>query len=307
MPDNKHKFIFQAESTRKVRQWHFTLNRLLVRLGVGFVVLAAAFYFSADWLTEILYRSKISEVQKDYSELYSTVINLQDRVSTLNTQMSLIEEKDKAVRTYADLPEIDESVRELGIGGILANTDPNIDDLLPDFGPSITSLSVDIDALTRKVNLELSSYEEIYDKVLENSERLKSVPTIRPIGGGYLNAGFGYRIDPFDRVNRFHYGQDITVNSGTPVYAAADGTVKVVRYMGGFGKAIKIDHGYGYTSFYAHLSKFNVKRGQRIKRGDIIAYSGNTGRSTGPHLHYEVHYYGKPQNPLDYFFSGYMN
>ena len=76
--------------------------------------------------------------------------------------------------------------------------------------------------------------------------------------------------------------------------------------MGGLGKAIKIDHDYGYTTIYAHLSKFNVKSNQRVKRGDIIGYTGNTGRSTAPHLHYEVHYYGKPQNPLDYFFSGYM-
>lgn len=307
MPQKKHNFIFQAESDRRVRQWHFSLERFLARLGVGLVVVLAAFYFSADWLTEFLYQSKINEMQKNYSELSSTIINLQDRVTTLNSQITLIEEKDKAVRTYADLPEIDESVRELGIGGVLANTNYKMDNLLPDLIPSVTTLSMDIDALTRKVKLELSSYEEIYEKVQENSERLQSVPTIKPVNGGYLNAGFGYRLDPFDKVNRFHYGQDITINKNTPVYAPADGVVKLARYMGGLGKAIKVEHGYGYTTFYGHLSKFNVKNGQKIKRGDIIAYSGNTGRSTGPHLHYEVHYYGKPQNPLDYFFSGYVN
>lgn len=307
MPQKKHNFIFQAENDRRVRQWHFSLERLLVRVGVGAVLLAAIIYFSADWLTGILYKSKLNEMQKNYSELSSVIMNLQDRVSTLDSQIDLIEEKDKAVRTYADLPEIDESVRELGIGGVLVGSNSEIDELLPNLEPSVTTLSMDIDALTRKVKLELSSYEEIYNKVQENSERLKSVPAIRPINGGYLNAGFGYRLDPFDRVNRFHYGQDITVSKGTTVYSPADGIVKVVRYMGGFGKTIKIDHGYGYSTFYAHLSKFNVKVGQKVKRGDIIAYTGNTGRSTGPHLHYEVHYYGKPQNPLDYFFSGYMN
>jgi murein DD-endopeptidase MepM/ murein hydrolase activator NlpD len=232
---------------------------------------------------------------------------LANRVETLNSQISLIEEKDKAVRTYVDLPEIDESVRELGIGGVMGNKNTKIDYLLPDFTSTITALEMDIDALTRKVKLELSSYEDIYDKVIENSDRLKSIPTISPVNGGYLNAGFGYRPDPFDRVNRFHYGQDITVDKNSPIYAPADGVVKIARYMGGFGKSVKIDHGFGYTTFYAHLLKFNIKSGSRIKRGDIIGYSGNTGRSTGPHLHYEVHYYGKPQNPLDYFFSGYMN
>ena len=307
MPQKNHKFIFQAESDRRVRQWHFSLERLLVRIGVLAVIVFAALYFSADWLTGILYNTKLTEMQRNYSDLSSTVVKLHNRVETLNLQMSIIEEKDKAVRTYADLPEIDESVRELGIGGVMVNENAKIDNLLPGFSSTISSLELDIDALTRKVKLELSSYEDIYDKVQENSDRIKSIPTIRPVNGGYLNAGFGYRIDPFDRVNRFHYGQDITVNNGTPIYAPADGVVKVARYMGGFGKSLKIDHGFGYTTFYAHLSKFNIERGKQIKRGDIIGYSGNTGRSTGPHLHYEVHYYGKPQNPLDYFFSGYMN
>ena len=307
MPKKKHKYIFQAESDRRVKQWHFSLERLLVRIGILTIIASAALYFSADWLTGILYKTKLTEMQQNYSDLSSAVINLQSRVETLNSQMSLIEEKDKAVRTYADLPHIDESVRELGIGGVLVNKNAKIDYLLPDFTSTISSLELDIDALTRKVKLELSSYEDIYDKVLENTDRIKSIPTIRPVNGGYLNAGFGYRIDPFDRVNRFHYGQDIAVNTGAPIYAPADGIVKMARYMGGFGKSLKIDHGFGYTTFYAHLSKFNVRNGKRIKRGDLIGYSGNTGRSTGPHLHYEVHYYGKPQNPLDYFFSGYMN
>jgi len=157
MPQKKHNFIFQAESDRRVRQWHFSLERLLVRLGVLAVVFAAAFYFAADWLTDLLYKSKLAEMQKNYSELSSTIINLKDRVSTLDSQVSLIEEKDKAVRTYADLPEIDENVRELGIGGTIASTNYNIDNLLPDLDPSITTLSMDIDALTRKVKLELSS------------------------------------------------------------------------------------------------------------------------------------------------------
>jgi len=307
MPQKNHNFIFQAESNRRVRQWHFSLERLLVRIGVITVIVIAALYFSADWLTAVLYNTKLTEMQKNYSDLSSTVVNLHNRVESLNSQMSLIEEKDKAVRTYADLPEIDESVRELGIGGVVVNENAKMDNLLPDFTSTITSLELDIDALTRKVKLELSSYEDIYDKVRENSDRLKSIPTIRPVNGGYLNAGFGYRIDPFDRVNRFHYGQDITTAMNSPIYAPADGVVKIARYMGGFGKSIKIDHGFGYTTFYAHLSKFNIERGKHIKRGDIIGYVGNTGRSTGPHLHYEVHYYGKPQNPLDYFFSGYMN
>ncbi len=307
MPQKKHNFIFQAESDRRVKQWHFSLERLLVRMGVLSIIAFATLYFSGEWLTSILYRAKLKEMQNNYSNLSSTIVNLHNRIQTLNSQMSLIEEKDKAVRTYADLPPIDENVRELGIGGVAYKENKRIDNLLPDFESSISSLEIDIDALTRKVKLTLSSYEDVYDKVQENAERMKSIPTIRPIEGGYLKSNFGYRIDPFDGVNRFHYGLDITVNIGTPVYAPADGVIKLARYTGGFGKSIKIEHGFGYSTFYAHLSKFNVASGAKVKRGDIIAYTGHTGRSTGPHLHYEVHYYEKPQDPLDYFFSGYMN
>ena len=170
----------------------------------------------------------------------------------------------------------------------------------------LIDLEMNVDNLTRKVKLELASYSNIYNKVIKESDRLQSIPSIRPVNGGYINSGFGYRNDPFTSKPRFHYGQDITVSSGTNVYAPADGVVKYASRQGGFGKVIKLDHGYGYRTIFAHLSKFYVKWGQKVKRGDLIGKSGNTGRSAGPHLHYEVHRNGVPQNPLDYFFSGYI-
>ena len=129
------------------------------------------------------------------------------------------------------------------------------------------------------------------------------IPSLRPVEEGYLNSTFGYRMDTIDNVKRFHQGQDITVKTGTPIYAPADGVVKRAYYAGGFGNHIKLEHGSGYTTLFAHLSKIKVKHGQKVKRGDIIGLTGNTGRSTAPHLHYEIHHNGKPQNPLDYFFS----
>jgi murein DD-endopeptidase MepM/ murein hydrolase activator NlpD len=162
---------------------------------------------------------------------------------------------------------------------------------------------MDVEKLSREVNFEMKSYKSIYDEVQKNIHRIIRIPSIRPVEGGYLNSTFGYRNDPIDNVKRFHHGQDITVKSGSPVFAPADGEIKRAYYVGGFGNHIKIDHGLGYTTLFAHLSKLNVKHGQQVKRGDIIGLSGNTGRSTAPHLHYEIHYNGKPQNPLDYFFS----
>ena len=162
---------------------------------------------------------------------------------------------------------------------------------------------IDIEKLSRQVNFELASYETIYEKVKSDINRIRHIPSIRPVSGGFLNSSFGYRQDPIDNIRRFHQGQDITVASGTPIFSPADGAVKRAYYIGGFGNHIKLEHSSGYSTTYAHLSKIFVRHGQKIKRGDIIGETGNTGRSTAPHLHYEVHYRGTPKNPLDYFFT----
>lgn len=308
MPRHKEiNYIFQAENDRRVRQWHFTRGRLLAGFGVAIVIVGATLFFSTELLTQIIYQNKLKEIKQDYSSISSTLVTLQTRLDQLNSQMDMIVEKDKAVRTYANLPQIDKDIRELGIGGVRLEKNTEFGELMPEVKNRISELELDVDRLTRNVKLELSSYESIYDKVKADTKRMRFIPSIRPVLGGYINSGFGYRRDPFDGKRRFHYGQDITVPTGSPIFAPADGVIQEARYhRGGFGKYIKINHGDGYTTIFAHLSKIEVKKGQRVKRGDLIGRSGNTGRSTAPHLHYEVHYYNTPQNPMDYFFAGYL-
>ena len=168
---------------------------------------------------------------------------------------------------------------------------------------NVLDLELNLDALARKVNLELNSFNEIYEKVKENREKLEFIPSIRPVSEGYLNSGYGYRKDPFDGMRRFHHGQDFSVYQGADIVSPANGTVKRVGYRGGYGKYIILDHGYGYETKYLHLSKINVKKGQSVVRGELIGKTGNSGRSTAPHLHYEVIHNGTPQNPLNYFFT----
>jgi len=298
----KH-YIIISQDDRGVRQRNVSRRRLFTFSAMAVVGLAAIFFMSADSLTDILYKSKIAKIKQNYSMLSLTLENLQDELSSMTDNVNSIEEKDKALRTYADMPQIDKDIRKLGIGGVRLAENTRIDDGLTD---RIKSLEMDVQSLSRKVKLELSSYSDIYNKVTDDVDMMHAIPSIRPIEGGYLNSSFGYRKDPLNGKVRFHYGQDITVNTGNIVLAPANGTIKEARYRGGFGKVIKIDHGYGYTTLFAHLSNYNVEKGQKVKRGDIIGRSGNTGRSTAPHLHYEVHHYGTPQNPLDYFFSGYL-
>ena len=201
------------------------------------------------------------------------------------------------------MPEIDIDIKKLGVGGVDSRDSKILNNLAPAVSREISELHFDIEKLSRQVNFELASYETIYDKVKNDIDRIRHIPSIRPVEGGFLNSSFGYRQDPIDAVRRFHQGQDFSVPTGTPIFAPADGVVKRAYYIGGFGNHIKLDHASGYSTTFAHLSKIFVRHGQKVKRGDIIGETGNTGRSTAPHLHYEVHYKGTPKNPADFFFT----
>ena len=294
--------IIQKESKTGVRQWHFDRIQALTFACSALIVIGVSLFFVSDQLSHYLYEKRLQEFRTNYANVSKNLESLKSKLSYLDSQINKIEEKDNAIRTYAGMPIIDKDIRKLGVGGHLADVNFS-DNLAPIINKELSILEMDVEKLSRKVNLELTSYTSIYNKVQEDINRISKIPSIRPVEGGYLNSTFGYRNDPIDHVKRFHQGQDITVKSGTPVLAPADGVVKRAYYAGGFGNHIKLEHGSGYTTLFAHLSKINVKHGQIVKRGEIIGHTGNTGRSTAPHLHYEIHHNGKPQNPLDYFFS----
>jgi len=301
-----HRYAFISYDDENGTQWDFSKRQLFIVVFLCVSIVGTGLFFATDYLTKILYQTKLKSLKRDYSQLSLTLSKLHQQMDLLSTHVVNIEEKDRALRTYANMPQIDKDVRKLGIGGMEIVKPVKVENQLSDPASKLIDLEMNVDNLTRKVKLELASYSNIYNKVIKESDRLQSIPSIRPVNGGYINSGFGYRNDPFTSKPRFHYGQDITVSSGTNIYAPSDGVVKYAARQGGFGKVIKLDHGYGYRTIFAHLSKFYVKWGQKVKRGDLIGKTGNTGRSAGPHLHYEVHRNGVPQNPLDYFFSGYI-
>ena len=300
---SNRKYILHSESGNGINQWHFSNAKILGLVSVALVVLGSFLLVGADYVSKVLYDKRLKEFKANYSSVVSNIDGIQSRLKELDQQILDIEQKDKAVRRYAGMPEVDKDIRKLGIGGV-AIKDPGIfDNLAPAVSKEISELHLDIEKLSRQVNFELASYETIYERVKSDIDRIRHIPSIRPVNGGFLNSSFGYRQDPIDDVRRFHQGQDITVPTGTPIFAPADGVIKRAYYIGGFGNHIKIEHSSGYSTTYAHLSKIFVRHGQKIKRGDIIGETGNTGRSTAPHLHYEVHYRGTPKNPIDYFFT----
>lgn len=169
----------------------------------------------------------------------------------------------------------------------------------------VISVCQKMDALERQLYLQTKSFDEVVELVRTQEDRLRHVPSIQPVSDKslkYMASGYGWRIDPIYHVRKHHDGMDFSAEKGTDVFATGDGKVVQAGYNKGYGLCIDIDHGYGYVTRYAHLSKKYVGRGQQVKRGDRIGEVGSTGKSTGPHLHYEVHLRGQVQNPANYYF-----
>ena len=162
-----------------------------------------------------------------------------------------------------------------------------------------------MDMLDRQLYMQSQSFDEVVEFYKSHEDMLSHLPAIQPIANKDLKrtaSGYGYRIHPIYQTRIFHDGMDFSCDIGTPVYATADGVVKNARWESGYGYIVTIDHGYGYETRYAHLKSFNVRRGQKVIRGETIALSGNSGRSSGPHVHYEVLQRGRPVNPANYYF-----
>lgn len=162
-----------------------------------------------------------------------------------------------------------------------------------------------MDLLARQIYVQSESFDEVVDLCKQHDEMLTCIPAIQPVANKNLKqtaSGYGMRIDPIYKTLKFHSGMDFSANVGTPVYVTGNGKVVQAGWDGLYGKCIVIDHGFGYTTRYAHLNKISVKVGQQVKRGETIGEVGSTGKSTGPHLHYEVHVKGQVVNPVNYYF-----
>ena len=224
----------------------------------------------------------------------------------LNGILNNIEHRDDNIyRVVLGAEPIEKSIRDAGVGG--SDRYADIKDKNIEHEDLVVLLNEKVDLLRRKLYIESKSQDEVV-KLAENKEKLyAAIPAIQPISNKQLVAlasGFGMRTHPIYKVKKMHTGIDFAAAIGTPIYATADGTVASVEVkFSGYGKLVEIDHGFGYHTRYAHMHEFNVRSGQRIKRGDLIGYVGNTGLSTAPHLHYEVLINGGQVDPVHYFYN----
>ena len=220
-----------------------------------------------------------------------------------NTLQDLQQRDNNIYRVIFETEPIPSSVREAGYGGTerysklknLKNSE------------LVIKTAKRLDKLSKQLYVQSKSYDQIIKKADNKEEMLSSIPAIMPVSNEDLTrtaSGYGWRIHPIYKIKKFHEGMDFTASTGTEVYATGDGIVeKVKQSYRGYGKRVIINHGFGYKTRYAHLADFNVRKGQKVKRGDVIGYVGNTGLSTAPHLHYEVEKGGKKINPVHYYFN----
>lgn len=229
---------------------------------------------------------------------------LNDRFKLIdNTLVDLQERDDNIYRVIFEAEPIPSSVRSAGFGGV--NKYSEIRDM--NNAELVINTARRLDKITKKLYVQSRSYDEVTEMVTNKEEMMSSIPAIMPISNKDLTrtaSGWGYRIHPIYKIRKFHYGMDFTAPTGTEIYSTGDGVVELVQNsLRGYGKKVVINHGFGYKTLYAHLNGFNVRRGQKVKRGDVIGYVGSTGASTAPHLHYEVLKNNRKVNPIHYYFN----
>jgi murein DD-endopeptidase MepM/ murein hydrolase activator NlpD len=280
----------------------WTQARLLASgLFLGMVIFCSLFiinqyYDDVFGLGFVRYNSLVNENRVLQNQLQY----LTQRLDVIQKQLHVLGNKGNELRLLSDLPKLDEDLQKAGAGG----TDERIDfTSSSSVNTMLNNLLATANQAERELRLQTKSYEAVGTAYDQNKVRFAHFPAVKPMDGFYNQNGFGMRMHPILGYVRKHEGIDIDNEIGTPIYASAEGTIEFTGHKGGYGLTLEIDHGYSLKTLYGHLSKILVHEGQKVKRGELIARSGNTGLSDGPHLHYEVRVNGVAQNPAYYFFD----
>ncbi len=283
--------------------YRFTLRKSILRSLIGFssvfilllIVFFTRYLFMLDQLSDLKDLRRETKAQK--IQIQSFVGTIDD----LKDQMTRLVEFDRKLRVITDIGISQENSSLLGRGGPEEDTPDST--IGSDSMSRITSIiRSDLGELREESIRQERSFQEISEVVRSRQSLWASTPSVWPTDG-WISSSFGKRISPFTGRLQRHKGIDIVARPGTPIIAPAKGVVTYSRFNGGYGKFLKLNHGYGYVTHYGHLSKAAVKVGQKVKRGEIIGYVGNTGLSTGPHLHYEVFVNSIPVNPMKYILN----
>ncbi|MCQ2230150.1 MAG: M23 family metallopeptidase [Bacteroidales bacterium] len=275
-------------------------SRMLMHLSVG-VVLGVGFFFAYLYFFD---SPEEKQLKRDKHDLLVQYDLMNKKLTQIEEVLEDVHMRDENIyRVIYEADSIPTSIRKAGFGGI--NRYESLESMSN--SDMVIATAKRLDVIAKELYVQSVSFDEIIDLAKRNDELIKCIPAIMPLNNRDLSrtaSGWGWRIHPIYKIKKFHEGMDFSAPTGTEIYATGDGVVTTVQTsFSGYGKHVKIDHGFGYTSIYAHMSKFNVKPGQKVKRGDVIGFVGSTGTSTAPHLHYEVMVKGKKVNPQLYYFQ----
>ena len=265
------------------------------------LIIGIGIYFITDAFVD---SPKEKQLKQKNSELLSQYEILDKKAEQLEVVLKDIQRRDDNIyRVIFEAEPIANEIREAGFGGV--NRYKELENLSN--ADLIIGTSKKLDKLSKQLYIQSKSFDEVFEMAKKKEEMLASIPAIQPVSNEDLTrmaSGYGYRTDPVYKTTKFHAGMDFTAPRGTPIYATGDGKIiQADAKNRGYGNHVRIDHGYGYVTLYAHMSKFNCRVGQKVKRGDVIGYVGNTGKSVGPHCHYEVRKNGEPINPVNFYFN----
>jgi len=301
MPPTKYKFNPDSLSFDKIRLGIKTLLLRLLAYFIGSLIFALIYWiiFASffDSPKEKALKREVEQMTIQYDLIHREMSNVETVLEDLQKT------DDNLYRTIFDAEPIPSTLREGGIGGV------NRYEALEGYNNSnlVIETANRLDKIRKKVYIQSKSFDDLIKLAVHKEEMLKSIPSIIPISNKDLTrtaSGYGWRIHPYYRISKFHYGMDFTAPLGTDVYATGNGTiVEVLASQRGLGKHVIIDHGFGYKSIYAHLNNFNVRVGQKVQRGDVIGFVGSTGMSVANHLHYEIKLNGINVDPVNYYFE----
>ncbi len=300
----KIKYYYDTETCRYERVKTSKVDITINAVGILFLCTLIGFGFSLLYAKYFPSRNELKLIKENEDLLYSYEL-VEKEMESIREMMSTLEERDDNIyRVVFEAEPIPDEIRTAGAGGVRKYQD------LIESGLARKELIVStldkLEHLKRQMYIQTKSYDEIVDMAKNKADMWSSIPAIQPVSNKELRrlaSGYGYRIHPILKVKRMHTGIDFSAPRGTPIYATADGTVEIVNFDRGYGKQVMIDHGFGYKSRYAHMFKFDVKKGQKVKRGQKIGEVGNTGLSTAPHLHYEIIYNSRKVDPINYFYG----
>jgi murein DD-endopeptidase MepM/ murein hydrolase activator NlpD len=297
----KVKYYYDEDtlSYRKITVNKSDSYRKILFTFLGVILIA---FFGFIGFSQIITSPSERAQKREFENLKFHYKLIDKRLEESSGILSQLQERDNNIyRSYFEANPIPEEQRKAGFGGV--NRYKNLEGF--DNSDLITKLTKEVDILSKQMVVQSKSLDEIVALAKDKEVMLASIPAILPIKKGdfYVASGYKMRMHPILKINKFHKGMDFTAPKGTPIYASGDGVIFRAQRSKTFGQVVYIDHGYGYKTIYAHMSKMAVKRGESIRRGDLIGYVGNTGLSVAPHLHYEVHKNDVALNPINFYYG----